>query len=509
MNRIEAYKQEKNGLDVRDDLPRYAAEGWETITEGDRERLKWLGVFFRRQTPGNFMMRLRIPNGMSNSAQFRAIGGLSRDFGKDFVDLTTRQQIQLRWFQIDQVAEMWNRLEAVGLVSTQTGMDNIRGVVGCPVAGLTSNELFDASPVVREYNDMFVGDRAYTNLPRKFNVAITGCLDNCVHAITQDIALTPAVRATADGEIRGFNVAVGGKQGSGGLRPASDLDVFVPPEQAARICSEITLLYRDYGPREDRNKARLAFLVDDWGVARFRQELELRAGYPLSPAGQPAANSAGAGAADHNRQPADHIGIHAQRQPGLNYVGLAVPVGRLNAAQLLETARLADAYGNGEIRLTIGQDLIIPNVPDALLPALAREPLLQELRPDPSAIMRGLVSCTGIDYCHFSQVDTKTLALDTARDLEGKLKADLGRLAPLTIHWSGCPNACGNHTLADIGLLGKKTRVDGRIVEAVDVFLNGRRAAAGPGNGAPVKTLENVPCDQLSQALEGLVGVNN
>ena len=189
MNKIEAYKEEENGLDVKEDLTRYAVEGWETITDGDKERLKWLGVFFRRQTPGNFMMRLRIPNGVSNSAQFRSIASVSSDFGKDFADITTRQQIQLRWFQIDQVQEIWERLEAVGIVSLQTGMDNIRGIVGCPVAGLTPNELFDASPVAREYNDIFVGDRAYTNLPPKFNVTITGCLDSRTHAVTQDIAV--------------------------------------------------------------------------------------------------------------------------------------------------------------------------------------------------------------------------------------------------------------------------------------------------------------------------------
>ena len=184
MNKIEAYKEEKNGLDMKSDLHRYAAEGWETITDGDKERLKWLGVFFRRQTPGNFMMRLRTPNGISNSAHFRAIASISSDFGKDFADLTTRQQIQLRWFQIDQVQEIWERLESVGIVSLQTGMDNIRGIVGCPVAGLTPNELFDASPVAREYNDSFVGNRAFTNLPRKFNVTITGCLDGCAHTAT-------------------------------------------------------------------------------------------------------------------------------------------------------------------------------------------------------------------------------------------------------------------------------------------------------------------------------------
>ncbi len=492
MNKIEAYKEEKKGLDVKDDLPRYATEGWETISDGDKERLKWLGVFFRRQTPGHFMMRLRIPNGFSNSAQFRAIAGISSDFGKDFADLTTRQQIQLRWFQIDEVQEIWGRLEAVGLVSLQTGMDNVRGIVGCPVAGLTPNELFDASDVVREYNDIFVGNREFTNLPRKFNVTITGCLDNCTHAVTQDIALTPAVRIISGQEVNGFNVAVGGKQGSGGFRPATDLDVFVLPRDAADLCSEITLLFRDHGPREARNKCRMAFLVDEWGADRFRAELELRLRHPLLTAGSPVGSDT----------KSDHIGIHHQKESGLNYAGLVVPVGRITAGQMLEVARLADTYGNGEIRLTAEQNLIIPNVPDELLPALELEPLLAEFRPDPSPVMRGLVSCTGIDYCHFALVDTKSLALKTSQHLE---KSVDGVLPALSINWSGCPNACGNHTVADIGLLGKKARVDGEVVEAVDIFLGGRVAeAAGvitDGESA-VRTLENVPCDELPETLE-------
>ena len=234
--------------------------------------------------------------------------------------------------------------------------------------------------------------------------------------------------------------------------------------------------------REARNKTRLAFLLEEWGVERFRHELELRAGRTLLTAGTPVGSGA----------KSDHIGIHPQKEAGLNYVGLVVPVGRMTADQMLELARLADTYGNGEIRLTIEQNLIIPNVPDALLPLLQAEPLLQEFRPDPSPVLRGLVSCTGIDYCHFAQVDTKTLALKTSRYLENRLGDDL---PALSINWSGCPNACGNHTVADIGLLGKKARVDGKVVEAVDVFLGGRVAEAA---GIPVegerstKVLDNV-----------------
>ena len=372
--------------------------------------------------------------------------------------------------------------------SLQTGFDNIRGVIGCPVAGLTPNELFDASPVAREFTKRFVGNREFTDIPRKFNVGITGCLDNCTHTASQDIALTPALKEIEGQETNGFNVAVGGKMGSGGYTPAQPLDVFVTRENAAALCSEITLIFRDHGARTARNKARLAFLIADWGVEEFREALVGRYGKPLLTAGADA----------RGKKKTDHTGIFSQKEPHLNYVGLVVPVGRVSTTQLFEVARLVDEYGNGDVRLTQGQNLIITNVPDEKIGALTAEPLLQELRYDPSEIMRGTVSCTGIDYCHFSLIETKERAMEVIRHLEAKL----GNTKPLTIHWSGCPNGCGNHAAADIGLLGKKTKINGVVTDAVDVFLKGD-ASANP-KVAP-KLLENVPCDELPQVLEGLV----
>jgi ferredoxin-nitrite reductase len=488
MNKIEEYKKEKAGLDILDDIPRYAADGWEKITDGDKERLKWAGIFFRRQTPGRFMMRLRFANGLMNAPQLRTIGEISRDFGKGFADITTRQQMQLREFAINDVPEIWRRLRAVDLISLQTGMDNIRGVIGCPVAGLTPNELFDASRVARQFTELFIGNRAFTDLPRKFNVTITGCKEACTHAEAQDLALTPALKEMDGAQVKGFNIAAGGKLGSGGFRIASPLDLFVTPDEAAAICSHIVMIFRDHGARELRTKARLAFLIEEWGVTKFRKELERRVDRPLASAGQ------------DQRAPkhTDHIGVFRQRQAGLNYVGLAVPVGRMTSEQMLQVADLAERYGSGELRLTVGQNLIIANVPDGRIGELTEEPVLQELRYDPSEVMRGLVSCTGMDYCHFALIDTKGWALKTARALEAKL----GKTQPLRMHWSGCPASCGNHTLADIGLLGKNIKRGGEVVEAVDVFAGG---AAGCEANFPIKLLEDVPCDDLPDVLAGLV----
>lgn len=487
-NKIERYKAEKDGLDIVDDIPRFAQAGWQAIDEGDRERLKWAGVFFRRQTPGRFMMRVRISNGVTNAAQLNVLAQISAEFGAGFADITTRQQIQLRGYGIEHTPEILRRLDAVGLVSLQTGQDNIRNVVGCPVAGFTRHELFDASPIVREFTESFLRNKEFTNLPRKFNVVITGCTEHCTHAESQDLALTPAVKSIDGEETKGFNVMAGGKMGSGGYRVASALDVFVPPEQAAELCRHITLIFRDHGSRAVRNKARLAFLIDAWGVARFRAELQRRMGRPLLTAG-------------HDKRGAkttDHLGIGAQPQAGLNHVGLAVPVGRISAEQLFDVARLAERYGTGDVRLTIGQNVIIPNVPHHALSQLRGEPLLGDFPVDPPGVIRGLVSCTGIDYCHMALIETKELALKTARHLEQRSPG--GKM--LTMHWSGCPAGCGNHAAADIGLLGKNARINGEIVDAVDVFVGGR---SGPNARPGTKILEDVPCDELPHVLERLI----
>jgi len=216
VNKIEALKAERDGLDVTEDLVRFAREGWRTIADDDKERLKWVGVFHRRPTPGHFMMRVRMPNGIVTAAQARLLAEITKATGRNIADVTTRQQVQLRWVTIEGVPETIARLEAAGLSSLQTGMDNIRGVVGCPATGLTPKELCDTGPIAAEFQRIFLGNKAFTNLPRKFNVTITGCPEHCTPGETQDISMTPAVASADEGEIVGLNVAVGGKQGSGG-----------------------------------------------------------------------------------------------------------------------------------------------------------------------------------------------------------------------------------------------------------------------------------------------------
>ena len=480
-NAIEGHKEIRGGdpLRIREDLPRLIEQGHESLTDAEKNLLKWVGVFFRKPTPGQFMMRIRMPNGFTTSKQLAAIAEVSRRLGNSVLDITTRQQIELRGFTLATVPEIWQKLRGVNLHSLQTGMDNVRNINGCALAGLTPNELFDASPSLLKLDRILVGadgNPEFTNLPRKFNVTVTACLENCTHNESQDVALVPAMA----GERVGFNVLVGGKMGSGGFTIASPLDVFVEPHEAAELTAELIRIYRDHGPRDARSKCRLAFLIEEWGLERLRQELGDRLGRDLPAAGTDVRGS------NH----ADHLGITVQKQPGLAAVGLCVPTGRLDAQQMTELARLAQIYGDGRVRLTTGQNAIIPNVPSGRVEALRAEPLLRQFSSAPSPFMRGLVACTGTDYCNLALIETKRRAVDLSKALE-KRGGTGGN--PLTIHWSGCPAGCGNHQAADIGLRGVRTNVGGRVVDAVAIYVGGR---TGPNAVAGKQILDTVPCDE-------------
>lgn len=483
-NPIETYKASKggDGLRIREDLSRLIEQGAEALTPADKELLKWIGVFFRKPTPGRFMMRIRMPNGFATSEQLVAIADLSERLGNGTLDITTRQQIELRGYTLTSVPAIWEILRGVNLRSLQTGMDNIRNLNGCPMAGLTPEELFDASPIVLGLDRVIVGEDGnpeFTNLPRKMNVTVTGCLENCTHTESQDIALVPATKGI-DGISRpGFHVLVGGKMGSGGFTIASNLGWFIEPHQAVDVVMAIITLFRDEGPRDSRTKCRLAFLLEEWGLDRFRAELATRLGWQPHGAGEDARR-------DRHQ---DHVGVHPQKQPGLSSVGLSVTVGRIRHESLRELARLARVYGTGEVRLTTGQNALLINVPQHRLDALLREPLLKELPPEPSRFVRGLVSCTGIQYCNLAVIETKARAMELAKALERRLGPDGD---PLTIYWSGCPAGCGNHQAADIGVRGMKVNIGGKSVDAVAIYVGGR---TGPSAREGKQIMEMVPCD--------------
>ncbi len=481
-NPIETYKAAAggNGLVIRDRLPELIDRGWEKLQPDEKELLKWIGVFLRKPTPGRFMMRIRMPNGFGKSHQLRAIADLSTRLGNGVLDITTRQQLELRGYQLSGVPEIMAKLKGIDLTSLQTGMDNVRNINGCALAGLTATEWLDASPVVFALDRMLVGtdgNPEFTNLPRKMNVVITGCLDNCIHAETQDIALVPA----ESNGLRGFNLHVGGKMGSGGFTAAIPADVFVTPEDAAALAAEIVRIFRDHGERGPRARCRLAFLIEAWGAAKFRDTLVERWGKPLATAGRDVRSRG------HN----DHLGVTKQRAAGKVAVGLGIPTGRMNPAELTELGRLAEAYGSGDVRFTIAQDAIIPNVAEDNLAKLMAEPLLKRFPPAPSPFFRNMVACTGTDFCNLAQIETKTAAVALSTELDKRLGPDH---EPVSIHWSGCPAACGNHQASDIGLRGMKVNVDGRIVDAVAVYVGGR---TGPEAKAGHLVMDMVPCDDV------------
>src|SRR6202140_820072 len=304
-NAVEGYKtlMDGDGLRILEHLPQIIQRGAEALTAAEKELLKWVGVFYRRPTPGKFMMRIRMPNGFVSSGQLRTIAELSRRIGNSVLDITTRQQIELRGFTLDSIPLIWEKLAGVDLGSLQTGIDNVRNINGCALAGLTPHELFDASPVVHELDRIIVGIKGnpeFTNLPRKFNITITGCMDNCTHNESQDIALIPAKK----GGRAGFNVLVGGKMGSGGFTIAPPLNVFVEVFQATRIVLELIKIHRDHSPREARSKCRFAFLIEKWGIQRLREELTARLGHELALQGRDMRGSTHA----------DHIGRSSQKQ---------------------------------------------------------------------------------------------------------------------------------------------------------------------------------------------------
>lgn len=463
MNKFEEMKKAKDGLDVWHDIVRYAQEGTpiEEIPPEDLDRMKWYGVFHRRLTPGFFMMRLRISGGRLFAHQAEAIAAVAEEYGRGTVDLTTRQSIQLRWLTLDVVPGIIARLGAVGVCALQTGMDNLRNYVSCPLAGVDGDELIDTRPILDELARLHLGRKEYSNLPRKFNFSVTGCREDCGHAQTQDLGLLPAARTAGGREVLGFNVLVGGALGGTDPKLAEPMDVFLEPAEVPGFVLAVLRVFRDHGPREARTRARLRWLLAEWGMERFRAAVEAAFGRQLAPEGRHLTE----------RVAGDHLGVRRERDAHTYSVGLHVPVGRMTAAQLREVARLAVRYGSGEIRLTNGQNVVLVHVPEERLAPLLEEPLLLELTPNPTPVWRGLVVCTGNDYCHYSLIDTKGRAVELARRLEAR-----GVELPegTRIHISGCVNGCGKHRIADVGIEGTKVRRDGEQVEAAQVFVGGK-----------------------------------
>ena len=479
LNANERFKLEDDALNVRARIEQvYAKEGFDSIPAEDLEgRFRWWGMYTQRKQGVDggrtaaleldeirdkcFMLRVRIDGGALTTGQLRVIGEISRDFARDSADVTDRQNVQLHWVEIEDVPEIFSRLEAVGLQTTESAGDCPRVILGSPVAGISKDELIDPTWAIEEIKRRYIDNPEFSNLPRKFKTALTGMQTNDVVHEINDISFVGVEHPELGA---GFDLWVGGGL-STNPRLAERLGVFVAEAEVPDVWAAVASLFRDYGYRRLRHKARMKFLLADWGVERFRTVLEqeyLQHALPDGPAPQPCAD------------PGDHVGVHEQKD-GRFYIGAAPTVGRVSGTTLLDLADLAEAHGSSRVRLTPHQKLLVLDIEQAQV-----EPLVEALngiglQARPSLFRRHTMACTGIEYCKFAIVDTKGVAANTVAILEGRLADIIEAIdVPLTIHVNGCPNSCCRIQVADIGLKGQLvTDTDGNQVGGFQVHLGG------------------------------------
>ncbi|CAM6116958.1 unnamed protein product [Calypogeia fissa] len=474
LNPAEKMKLEKEPMKLWteaaiEELVRTPIEEVDKTKEGKEDidmRMKWLGLFHRRKHHyGRFMMRLKLPNGVTTSEQTRFLASAIEKYGADgCADITTRQNWQIRGVVLEDVPELLKGLNRVGLSSLQSGMDNVRNAVGNPLAGIDPHELLDTIPYITALNDYITnngeGNLTITNLPRKWNVCVVGSHDLYEHPHINDLAYMPAMK---DGKL-GFNLLVGGFFSSKRNAEAIPLDAWVSGKEVVPLCKAVLETFRDLGNRGNRQKTRMMWLIDELGIEEFRSEIEQRlASGKLERAGEDMV--------DPTWKRRDYFGVHPQKQPGLSFVGIHVPVGRLQAADMYELARLADVYGTGELRLTVEQNVILPNVTDEGVAALLTEPFLERFVAKATPLLTNLVSCTGKQFCGFGIVETKNQALAFTKELE----ATMDFTKPVRMHWTGCPNSCAQVQVADIGFMGTMARDENKkVCDGVDIYLGGK-----------------------------------
>ncbi len=511
MNANESVKADDDGLNVRRRVEEiYARDGFDSIPSDDLNgRLRWWGLYTQRR-PGidggrtaqlephelqdkYFMLRVRIDGGELSTDQLRVVASLSTELARGTADITDRQNIQLHWVRIEDVPQIWRRLEAVGLMTTQACGDVPRVILGSPVAGIAADEIIDPTPAIAEITRRFIGDPELSNLPRKFKSAISGSpSQDVVHEIN-DISLVGVVHPVLG---PGYDLWVGGGL-STNPRLAERLGAFVTPDQAADVWHAVVRVFRDYGYRRLRNKARLKYLLADWGAEKFRQVLQDEyLGYPL-PDGPPPAPSSGAG---------DHVGVHEQKD-GRFYIGAAPVVGRVSGSVLEGIADLAEQVGSQRIRLTPHQKLVLLDVPAQRVEDVVAGLDALGLATRPSPFRRNTMACTGIEYCKLAIVETKATAAAAIAELELRL-AGVELDTPITLNVNGCPNSCARIQTADIGLKGQLVSdQDGAQVPGFQVHLGGGLASVDreeAGLGRTVRGLK-VSAAELPQYVERVV----
>jgi sulfite reductase (ferredoxin) len=475
--RVERLKREKLAWDHLDEIREFARNGRDSVPP------EWLGTYFRSwgiYTQGDglgviggkngegkatefFMVRIRIPNGILRSDQVRLLAALSEDYGRGVADITVRQNVQLHWVTIQAIPDLIGKLQAAGLTTTGACGDVVRNVTGCPVAGIAADEHFDASPFALAVDRTLGGNREFYNLPRKFKMTVTGCSSWCSYPEINDVAFTPARRKRGDVFEDGFSLRIGG-----GLSTephiALRLDAFVRQDQVVDVARGVAELFRASEVlRQSREQARLKylFLKHGWTAESFLAELNRTIGFSLDPAGDEEIP-----AAVHR----DHTGIHRQKQAGLVFIGASVLRGRITPTQLRRAAQLADEFGDGNLRATVQQNLLLANIHEEHAETVAAELTRVGLPVAVPAFARGTVACTGSEFCKLALTETKSFARWLSTELDERLP---GFSEQIKLHITGCPNSCGQHWIADIGIEGKKIKVNGKMVDAYYFCVGG------------------------------------
>jgi sulfite reductase (ferredoxin) len=500
--RMERLKREKNPWEAFDEVRAFAREGRSSVVpEWASAYFKWWGIYTQGDGVGAtggkggeglatdyFMMRIGIPNGIVSASQLRTIGGIARKYGRDLADITVRQNIQLHWLTIESLPEVVEMLDKIGLSPKGACGDVVRNVTGCPLAGVAADEILDASPIAREVAHLLTANPEFYNLPRKFKISATGCPAWCTYPEINDIGLTPAKR----GSEVGYSLRVGGGL-SNEPHLAVRLDAFVRPDQAVDAVRRVTEIFRDQQVlRESRERARLKYLFmrEGWTAESFLDELNRRLGYKLDPSVPEEVPGDGL---------RDHAGIHPQRQAGTYYVGASVLRGRLTGGQLEAAAELAERFGGGALRATVSQNLVFIDVPKAKTAELAKELGQIGLHVDGSPFWRGAIACTGTEFCKLAIAETKGFTRWLVDELEERLPQFDQQLK---LHVTGCPNSCGQHWIADIGLEGKKIKHEGKLTDAFYFCLGG---GVGQHAGVARPVGYRCPAPLVPEAIERLL----
>jgi sulfite reductase (ferredoxin) len=500
--RMERLKLEKNPWETFDEVRAFARQGRSSVVpEWASAYFKWWGVYTQGDGVGAtggkggeglasdwFMMRIGIPNGILTSHQTRVIGELTRKHARNLADITVRQNIQLHWLSIESLPEVVDTLDKIGLSPKGACGDVVRNVTGCPLAGVAADELVDASPIAVSIARELTANNSFVNLPRKFKISASGCPHWCNYPEINDVALT-AVRR---GSEVGYTLRVGGGL-SNEPHLAVKLDAFVKQEEAVRVARIVAEIFRDQqGLRESRDRARLKYLFmrEGWTAESFLDEVNRRLGYKLD---------GGVPEEVPDEILRDHAGIHPQRQAGLSYVGATVLRGRLSGEQLEAAADLAEKFGSGSLRATIAQNIVFVDVPNNKTGELVKELGQIGLQVEGSAFWRGGVACTGTEFCKLAITETKGFLRWIVDEMEERLPQFDQQLK---LHVTGCPNGCGQHWIADIGLEGKKIKFEGKLTDAYYFCLGG---AVGQHAGIARPVGYRCAAPQVPEAIERLL----